>query len=243
MYEVGEVSGEEKVEGLETTPIQAQKTVEELLDKIGVEDMEIYSICLIADAPESCGTATRYGYKVKLRRSVNGICVNSPEYSTYVDEPSYGFEWRYETFTIGINDEGIYSFDWTAPIEVPEVVVADTMLKPFDEIIDVFQNMMCIVNEPDVHIADRYSSIEFGITHIALSLQRISEQNSVTSGLLVPVWNFYGDKSFTEQDGTTYTLSQQARDEMPGDMIEGIYYPFLSINAVDGSIIDTSKGY
>jgi len=60
--------------------------VEDLLKKIGVDNMEIYSICLMANASESSGKATRYGYEVKLRRKVDGICVNSPGYSTYVDD-------------------------------------------------------------------------------------------------------------------------------------------------------------
>lgn len=122
-----------------------------------------------------------------------------------------------------------------------EIVVAETTLKPFTGIMDVFKNMMCIVNEPEAQIAERYQSIEFVITGITLSLQRISEQNSVTSGLLVPVWNFYGDKVFTRQDGTSYTLSEAAKSETPD--AEFFYYPFLSINAIDGSIIDPEKGY
>ena len=243
MYYAGEVLGEEKIDELETTPIEAQAMAEDILDKIGVDDMEVYSICLMADAPESSGAATRYSYKVKLRRTVDGSCVNSPDYSTYVGDPSYGFEWLYETFYVGICDDGIYYFEWKAPLEVSEIVAMDTTLKPFDEIMDVFRNMMCIVNEPEAQIADRYISIEFDITKITLSLQRISEQNSVTSGLLVPVWNFYGDKIITKQDGTFYTLSERAKED-PEDVVnEKTDYPFLSINAVDGSIIDTSKGY
>lgn len=241
-YEIREVMNEEKADGLETTPVQAQDIVRDLLEDTGAGNMEIYSVCLVADAPENSGTAEKYGYNIRLRRTVDGVCVSRPGYSTYVDDPSYGFEWHYETLNIGINDEGVYAFEWNAPLEAGEVIVDKTTLKPFDEIMDIFQSMMCIVNEPDVHIADRYKTIEFDITDITLSLQRVTEQNSITSGLLVPAWNFYGDKIFTEQDGTTHTLSS-AKFELPGDAVEDIHYPFLSINAVDGSVIDCKKGY
>lgn len=239
-YEVREVMGEEKIDEIETTPIEAQAIAQDLLDKIGVDYMEIYSIYLGKKNSKSGNSSKKYGYNVKLRRKVDGICVNSPAYSTYVDDPTYGFEWHYETLNIGISDDGIVSLDWEAPLEVSDVVVADTTLKSFSEIMDVFKSMMCIVNDPPAQNAEEYNSIEFDISNITLSLQRISEQNSVTSGLLIPVWNFYGDEIFTEQDGTSYSRSEMAKAEGVGDEI---HYPYLSINAVDGSIIDMSKGY
>ena len=107
-YELREVMGEAQTEALETTPIQAQAMAQELLDKIGVGNMEIYSICLVANEPQA---ATQYGYKVRLRCTVEGVCVNSPEYCTFVDDPSYGCEWKYGTFDIGISDAGVYSFE------------------------------------------------------------------------------------------------------------------------------------
>jgi hypothetical protein len=54
------------------------------------------------------------------------------------------------------------------------------------------------------------------IDHAELSLQRIAEQDSYTNGLLVPVWNFYSKES--------------------GESI-------MSINAINGTIIDPELGY
>jgi hypothetical protein len=56
------------------------------------------------------------------------------------------------------------------------------------------------------------------------------ERDSYTTGLLVPVWNFFGT-STSQRDGREPNVSDQ------GD------YPFMTINAIDGSVIDIGKGY
>jgi hypothetical protein len=70
---------------------------------------------------------------------------------------------------------------------------------------------------------------DFEINRVTLSLHRIIEQNSNESGLLVPVWSFYG-KLVTDPDDPVF------RSEILG-------VSFLTINAIDGSIIDLYKGY
>ncbi|MBQ3131700.1 MAG: hypothetical protein IJC24_03230 [Clostridia bacterium] len=76
---------------------------------------------------------------------------------------------------------------------------------------------------------------QYGITveEIRLELRRVREQNSVTDGLLIPVWSFYGNQWQTMKDG-----SEPGRTGM-----EGQRSCLLTINAVDGSIIDLAKGY
>jgi hypothetical protein len=56
------------------------------------------------------------------------------------------------------------------------------------------------------------------------------ERDSYTTGLLVPVWNFYGTFSFPdEQDAREVSHYEEN--------------PVLTINAIDGSVIDLGKGY
>lgn len=57
---------------------------------------------------------------------------------------------------------------------------------------------------------------------------RVIEQNAdERQGLLVPVWNFYGTRScqYGDEEDTTSKMI------------------LLSVNAVDGTIIDISRGY
>ena len=74
-------------------------------------------------------------------------------------------------------------------------------------------------------------SYKIELTRARLSLQRVMERNNFTSGLLIPVWNFYGRAVSAYASGETY-------DNAPYDG-----GPLLSINAIDGSIIDLARGY
>ena len=58
----------------------------------------------------------------------------------------------------------------------------------------------------------------------------VSEQDKIYSGLLVPVWDFYGPRSWTLGTGEPYTFYDPDQS-------------LLTINAVDGTIIDRSLGY
>ena len=68
----------------------------------------------------------------------------------------------------------------------------------------------------------------YDVDKILLSLQRINEQDSAENGLLIPVWTFYGDSTFHYANGHSSTKTEQG---------------FLTINAIDGSIIDRALGY
>ena len=90
--------------------------------------------------------------------------------------------------------------------------------------------MMRIKYLPESKMPGR-SSTTIDIIRVSLELVRITEQNSIENGLLVPVWNFYGTKAITCDDGKQYTEGS------------GVPVSLLIVNAVDGSIINTEHGY
>ncbi|NLB42889.1 MAG: hypothetical protein GX815_11660, partial [Clostridiales bacterium] len=67
-------------------------------------------------------------------------------------------------------------------------------------------------------------------------LMRVTEQDVGDSGLVIPVWDFFG------------TLTLKSKPGQP-NLAEGddggryTYTSFLTINAIDGSIIDRELGY
>ena len=77
-----------------------------------------------------------------------------------------------------------------------------------------------------------YTSREFLIDRITLSLQRIIEPDATYQGLLIPVWNFYGAETSGYKTGDT----EQTWNSRTAAS-------FISINAIDGSIINIDKGY
>lgn len=133
-----------------------------------------------------------------------------------------GWLWGYEYMTIQLDKDGVFSMLWISPHEVGGVLNPDAKLLPFLEILAVFEKGMMLKYEeqpPNVQYDYKYY-----VEKVTLALQRISEPGEDEAGLLIPVWNFYG-----------YTTGANDAKNYP-------WNSFLSINAIDGSIIDTDEG-
>ncbi len=233
---------------LSTTPQQARNTVEALMNETGTDDMVIDSVMLYSnkDAPPPPEVLERWkeegktfedlrpethAYVFRLLRKVNGVKVESDSRSssqTSVDGMDFGKEWYYEWLSIAVDDNGIANLYWEAPLVVTEIITQDTAIRPWSEIQDIFKKMIVIQNEYGAN-SDTRTTV-FNITRVSLTLRRISERDSYTTGLLVPVWNFFGTR-------TSQSKGEEARTVDCED------YPFLSVNAIDGSVIDIGKGY
>ena len=244
---------------LTTTPAQAKALVEQMLATAGIGNMAVVAMYLEDD--ENLGNydglvspAEHYVYELYLCRTVNGIPVSYIRGSSgnmdTLDEAMKGTEtsggldmedfssigeWSYETINVMVDDTGIISFDWTSPLNIGETLVQSAALMPFADITAKFEQQMAI--EWETRVSERsLESLALTVDYVSLEYQRIAEQNSIESGLLVPVWNFYGTCSAIDQNGEDHGSSYQSGD--------GVYaYPLMTINAIDGSVIDIMKGY
>lgn len=131
-------------------------------------------------------------------------------------------EWPAEKIEFRINDSGIVGFDYISPICIEETVVDTSAMKPFEEVCDTFEKMIAVTN------ADEYSVVELDIDRVKLGYAIVSEQDSYDTGLIVPVWDFFGVKK-------TMSNGEMKASER--------YQPHLTINAIDNSIIDRELGY
>lgn len=260
VYEDTVIDDPNVLDMLSLTPAQAKTLVEQKLAEAGIDNMMVVAMYLEDD--ENLGNvdglispAEHYAYKLYLCRTVGGIPVSyisgssggSSEMEDAIDEAikngdsmddmdfSAVGEWYYETINVTIDDSGILSFDWFSPLDIGETLVDSATLLPFADIVAKFGRQMQIMYEPRAK-EDRYTSITFTVERVVLEYQRIAEQGSFESGLLVPVWNFYGSCSAITADGKDVGPNMQSGD--------GVYaFPLVSINAVDGSIIDIQQGY
>ena len=171
-------------------------------------------------------------YEVRLSRIINDIpCA----FDRCLVVSDYRDSWQYEQISLYLDNEGIFLFEWLSPVTQTETLLEDVNLLPFERIMEIFESH---VNR--FLIPDAIRSIENGdfvlqhyyIDRITLSLQRISEPNVFESALLIPVWSFYG------------TESEKYQDPMQEDLSNGeLSTSLITINAIDGSIIDLFQGY
>jgi hypothetical protein len=219
---------------LTMTPLEARSLVEAFWQEHGFSDMGVLSVFLAnnqdtetmqVDEHDTYGQ--KHAYVVTCGQVVNGMIPVS------ISAMWDGVAWFYENCYFYISDVGIETFHWGSPNEYVETVTADTEMLPFSRIDEIFQKMMLVKYESSAVGNATGKLFTYHVDRVMLEWQRIFEQGSKSKGLMVPVWNFYGTFEFQYTNGDHYGSETR----------QGFYLPLLSINAVDGSIVDLREGY
>lgn len=243
-----------KTTAMKMTPREARMAAEAFLADCGITELVVDSVLLHRSVlpvgmatpspvpglitptptlPDSDLTAAEVteGYVIRLLRMQNGIRVESIEEDLEVQIPGFeaGASWAYEQAIMNISDDGVMWFRWLSPLEMTETVTENAALLPWAEIQDICERMLQ-VRYAETAGHERTKRMTLTVERVELCLGRIIDQNSYTTGLLIPVWNVYGATEIENQDGS--------KNAWPVDN-----HPVLSINAIDGSVIDWTKGY
>ena len=145
------------------------------------------------------------------------------------EETSYAPSYEDESIDIYINNEGIIQFVWESPMELIEVENEDAPILSLDEIKEIFIQQIAMEKSwafPETKETINITSAQYGLT-------RIKIKNSANEYRYVPSWTFFG------YEETTKNLYE-------GEKITSTYSPYaayLTINAIDGSVIDRGLGY
>lgn len=213
---------------LTIAPADVQKMVDGFLTSAGVaNDMAVREIYLVDNSDPSNGIpkASDYCYYVVCTRHLNGIPCSYLHNAVPSSLSGDGCNsWGYEELCAYVDDDGIFLLQWMSPITVIETVTDHTELKPFNEIKEIIRKMLSVKWSEDAKQA-YCKSCTIEVNRIELSLQRITDQKQFDQGLLIPVWNVVG---------TVTTVGEYTAVECGS---------LLSVNAIDGSIIDVAQGY
>lgn len=127
---------------------------------------------------------------------------------------------------VGVTDDGLYEISCEGAERYGQMEKAT--LLPFEQIMDIAKAILPLT---DVHLATYYRDTgAIAIDEIRLCWYRVKRRDDPQAYQLIPVWDFIGHKAVFENG--TY------RD------MEGLPYMVkLTINAVDGTVVDRSYGY
>ena len=150
--------------------------------------------------------------------------------------------WELENIYLDVGKDGILSFDWTAPSTKPVVRQAESTLLPFEEIAAIADTMLpeVIVGPKETPLTqlDQYNGfdtrMDVDITKVSLSLMRIRDKGSL-QGTIVPVWDFWGTSDWYDAEPNAYGYQEKG---MNYD-----FQPMLTLNAVDGTVVNRQLGY
>lgn len=205
----------------------ARKQADELIAKLGLGDFECteedYCAQLYSPLKGDYTGEYRSFYQFIYLRNLDGVIVDNTAGQKLVDEwrgDDYVKKmWESEAVSVAINDEGVVEFQYGSPISIDETVVEQSNIKTFEEIKNTFEEMVVIENAP----TDEEGKTVIDVTNVNLVYTRISEKDRFDTGLIVPVWDFEG------------TIVDEYGMEQTGNI--------LSINAIDGTVINRELGY
>lgn len=177
------------------------------------------------------------GYMLYYTRKLDGIPITyTDSYGGALEDMDSEMEtWCYERLNFYVTEDGIDQVEFINQYDIGEVKTERVNLKSFDEIMDIYEKMMLIQNADTLNYE---AGRTYHIDRITFGYSRIYEPSTDSrSGVLVPVWDFFG--SF-EGKNTEEQKAQGAPETFGGYDKK---YSHLTINAIDGSVIDRGLGY
>ena len=127
----------------------------------------------------------------------------------------------YEELELYVTQDGIARADWGHAIEVTAMLSEDCELLTFEQIMDIFATVAPL----SIQSMEGEGNNTLSINRAVLGYMCLQERGKPTSYRLVPVWDFYGVRTFAREHYDFHNWS------------------YLTINAIDGTIIDRDLGY
>lgn len=185
------------------------------------------------------------GVRQDITQTHDGTVYQDYQYWDYACKDSENpdtVSWYLENILLDVGKDGILCFAWTAPSTQPVVQQAQSALLPFEEIASIANTMLpeVIVGPKETPLTqlDQYNGfdtrMDVDITKVSLSLMRIRDKGSL-QGTIVPVWDFWGTSDWYDAEPNAYGYQEKGMNYE--------YQPMLTLNAVDGTVVDRQLGY
>jgi len=184
----------------------------------------------LANAPKA--------YVFEYMRQVNGIPATYTETdcdSLKSMEDTTTNPMLYERIQVQVDENGIVDLIWNSPMTQGEVVTPNAQILSFSQVQELFEKMIKLqysyvdADNPGYTI----NSCDVYVTRVVLGYTRIASKDNPEEFVMVPVWDFFG---YAEQNIEGNPSSEKS-ERM------AYSYSLLTINAIDGSVIDRGFGY
>ena len=231
-----QVEAKDQLAGMKLSKQDAQKIAMAFLESIGIADIDLAKTEAFsddyadnaADDPAD-NPKTQKCYVFYFSRIISGIPVTTDDFSTGItgDSDKYDQVWPAELIRVWVDDSGVYGLFWGNMDNMGQVLNKNVALLDFDKIMDIFKKQ--IFYEKTWNNGPEYSDCMINIKKIKLGMMRVRLQDN--QYVYLPVWDFIGDWTYN------YTSAE-------GVSLSGQYdVSLLTLNAIDGSVIDRDLGY
>ena len=215
-----------QVEGLTITLEDSEAKAKEAVKELGIEDMGVTGRYLYQDYFDR----TRYAYMFVFTRELNGI----PFTYALSDNSMLEIEGQQtnkpipaEKITVMVDNTGVSELIWENPYEIGEIVSENVQLMSVEEIQEIFLNYMEKYWEKEREYVTKKDQIN--VERMTLGYMVMRDQDRSDNYICVPVWDFFASRKETGNDDH---VTIQEND-----------YSILTLNAVNGAVINRKHGY
>lgn len=184
------------------------------------------------------------GYILFYTPCYQGVAKNFSFTDNIVDlqEDTYNELWGDELLRMYVSKDGVEKMEWDNGIgHITETLNENIGLAPFETIQQRFSEQILRTYYTDTINNDCETTLE--ISHVTLSYRKILVQGQQSEYMLIPAWDFYGQKIMQFAPGADVSsLGLRVNDQ--NQAIEPYFlHSHVTISAIDGSVIDNIQGY
>jgi uncharacterized protein (DUF2164 family) len=213
----------------DTEFLKARTKAEQYVAEMGIDYMSVSSVSKGERSYSFYYTRTYNGLQETYVGGFIGTTTTAVDYGPAI------FLWDPEYLYMEIQDGRAVKVEWHNSTEITNVDNENVQTKPWEEIQEIFKTQMDYLLTPEPISKGNQSSVffeetEVHINSIELGLTKILMKDSKDDYKLIPTWNFMGHETgalFPAEEGIIY----------------GAVKCFITINAIDGTIIDRGLMY
>ncbi len=193
----------------------------DVMKQLGLDqDFAYYSVEDTARGTRGGGAVSNYnGYQIIYTRAIDGIQETDDIYNGTLseDEEMNSYPYGFEKIYFIVTDQGVMQFNWQSPMKLGTKQADNVTLKEYKDIEAIFKEHVLIKFAGiDEYTGEDFPSV-INVNEIRFGLMRVKNKNSQEEYTMVPTWDFISD---------LYGKSS-----------------ILTVNAIDGSILDRRYGY
>ena len=226
-YNAGDI-----LNGVSLSCEQAQQIADRSILEVGIEGVELKEINtvdiyeVLPRMNQDISESDIQAYEFIYEKTYNGIPVSyfssrmvTKQTEDGVDTNAYSAVLEPERLAVQVDDSGIVFFDWKNPTTSNGIINENVQLLPFEKIKEIFEKNIFY----HYFYESDEGSLDIFIDKIVLSYFVQPVMNANNEYIAIPVWDFINEGS--------------------GEINSGRANTYLTINAIDGTVINRDKGY
>jgi|GEM_PF-2569516 len=226
-----------RAKDMEMSYEEAEEKAKQFVKEIAGENYDLSYAC-IGYKPSIYFSATVNSpqcYVFYFKQNYDGIPITfaaSPGHVTFEGDNTYLRKHiPQEELKVVMDDSGVTNLEWLARTRIIEKVTENANLLPIADIKDIFLKQVFYQYTWE---SDPLDEKTMTIESIELGMMITAEKDNPNEYYVLPVWDFVG---YSE---TKYLGEEPRPDPMGGGLIRE---SFMTINAIDGTIINRGLGY